>query len=77
MLEFKNWLNEHANSGKVGIYPSLYTQYYHYPPCDSITWSPDAITYMDTEDLKFNFVYSKKFVPHTWKTIDSPGKHGK
>lgn len=77
MQTFWEWLNEHRSSyGKRGLYPPLYTQYYNYPPCDSILWGADAITYMDDEDLNFKFLYSKKFVPHTWKSIGNPGKGG-
>ena len=59
--------------GKVGLYPSLYTQYYHYPPADIVTWSADAITYMDKEDIPQTTVdaYYAKIVR---KTIGAAGK---
>jgi hypothetical protein len=75
MITFWNWLLKERSStyGKFSLYPDLYTQCYNYPPCDSILWSADAITYMDKEDLNFKFLYGKKFVPHTWKTINNSG----
>lgn len=53
LLKFKQWLMEHSSTtkGKNGLYPSLYTQYYNYPPADIVNWSADSITYMDKDDV--------------------------
>lgn len=70
-LNFKLWL-EHSRtgSGKLSLYPPLYTQFMNYPPQDVVNWSADAITYMNPEDVKFK-AYDGKFRPYFWKGIYS------
>jgi hypothetical protein len=70
-LKFKLWV-EHSRTGagKVSLYPPLYTQYMNYPPQDILTWSADAITYMDPEDVALSGkAYEGKFRPYIWKGI--------
>jgi hypothetical protein len=68
-LNFKLWVEGHrATRGKVSLYPPFYTQYMNYPPQDVVTWSADAITYMDDEDVKFK-AYDGKFRPYFWHGI--------
>lgn len=83
MLKFSEWLSlEEGAAAKVdsspggpnGIYPPLYTQYYNYPPSTHLTWGADNITFLDPEDYKFRFLYRPFFTPHTWKTINAPGR---
>ena len=62
-----------ATKPKTGLYPPLYTQYYHYPPADIVTWSADAIAYLDPEDLVFR-VSKKWFTPIIRKSIGDFGK---
>lgn len=75
-MNFKEWfvLNEHkATQGKSGLYPSLYTQYYNYTPSDIVTWSADAIVYMDPEDIPQKIV-SGFYAKIIRKTIGNFGK---
>ena len=77
-LNFRLWVEgellvEHGRtgSGKLSLYPPLYTQYLNYPPQDVINWSADAITYMDPADVKeggraVTPVDSKTFKPYYW-----------
>lgn len=79
-ISFKNWLifqeGHHATKGKVSLYPDLYHQWANYPPSDVVTWSADAITYMDPKDVEFKFLYTKKFQPYFWHgTFLGKGKH--
>lgn len=81
IVSFKNWLifqeGHHVTVGKMGLYPSFYHQWYNYPPQDVITWSADAITYMDPKDVEFKFLYTKKFQPYFWKDgFSGKLKHG-
>lgn len=67
-FSFKLWL-EHSRtgSGKLSLYPPLYTQYLNYPPQDVVMWSADAITYMDPKDVEFKaFNDPKEFHPYFW-----------
>jgi len=67
MLQFKLWLEDHRRtSGKLGLYPPLYTQYMNYPPQVIVNWSADAITYMDPADATGKD-YTGKFHPYFWK----------
>jgi hypothetical protein len=65
-LSFRLWLEDRGTPGKLGLYPPLYTQYQNYPPQDVVTWSADAITYMDPKDVQFS-VNKGKFKPYFWK----------
>jgi len=58
-----------STQGKLGLYPTLYTQYPNYPPQDVITWGADAIWYMQPYDTKFKVNYGK-FKPYFWKHPD-------
>lgn len=78
-LNFKLWV-EHSRtgSGKLSLYPPLYTQYLNYPPQDVVNWSADAITYMDPRDVQFKAYDDGKFHPYFWfdkvnKTLRSGG----
>ena len=67
-LNFRLWV-EHSRTGagKLSLYPPLYTQYMNYPPQDVVTWSADAITYMDPNDVKFKaYPIGEKFKPYFW-----------
>lgn len=65
-FSFKLWF-EHSRTGagKLALYPPLYTQYLNYPPQDVVTWSADAITYMDPKDVAFKAM-DGKFKPYFW-----------
>jgi hypothetical protein len=66
-LEFKLWLEgSRTGTGKLSLYPPLYTQYMNYAPQDVVTWSADAITYFDPADVQFK-AYDGKFRPYFWK----------
>lgn len=69
-LNFKLWV-EHSRTGagKLSLYPPLYTQYMNYPPQDVVTWSADAITYMNPLDVKFKAYDDGKFHPYFWHGI--------
>ena len=70
-LSFRMWVEGHrATPGKIALYPPLYTQYMNYPPQDVITWSADAITYMDPEDVALSGkAYDGKFRPYFWQGL--------
>lgn len=68
-LNFRLWLEEGGSeTGKLALYPPLYTQYMNYPPQDVINWSADAITYMDPKDVDppGQKVFTGKFQPYFW-----------
>jgi hypothetical protein len=72
-LNFRLWI-EHSRTGagKVSLYPPLYTQYLNYPPQDILTWSADAITYMNPEDVALSgkaYPIGDKFRPYFWKGL--------
>ena len=79
MISFMEWMKLREGKGYVdagrpgGLYPSLYTQYYNYPPADIVNWSADAIVYMDPEDIPHKVVdgYYAKIIR---KSVGNYGK---
>jgi len=69
-LNFKLWFEAAGTEtgGKLALYPPLYTQYMNYPPQDVVTWSADAITYMNPMDVDppGQKVFNGKFHPYFW-----------
>lgn len=68
-LNFRLWVESKGyRTGKLSLYPPLYTQYMNYCPQDVVTWNADAITYMDPEDVKFR-VIDGPFQPYFWHGV--------
>jgi hypothetical protein len=68
-LNFRLWVEgSRTGTGKLALYPPLYTQYLNYPPQDVVNWSADAITYMDPKDVSppGQKVFDGKFHPYFW-----------
>jgi len=73
-LKFRLWLEKSSSTGtraRQGLYPSLYTQVFNYPPSDIATWAADFMAYMQPEDIHCPH-YSNwgKFKPYFWHDLD-------
>jgi hypothetical protein len=79
-LQFSEWLclveGSRRPGTKSGLYPLGYDGIGNYPPADILTYSADAITYLDMDDRIFKTHEGKPFsIEHIPGKVVEPSDH--